>query len=154
MTSLPVLGGRLCFDGTAQRRYSQGVVVVPRRFAGLLGLELGDVVVERTITLIVNGEPLLASTSYLPIGLADARPWQQVGVGELALDGHAVSAEFVEAWTRMATPAERATLAMPMGGAVTVLSLPYQILLGERTVPAGVIVLARDDRVGLRWGRA
>jgi chorismate-pyruvate lyase len=120
----------LCFTGAAHRRYRQGTVAVPRRFARLLGLPPGEVMVERVITLIVDGEPLLASTSYLPPELADdaddAEGWQQVEIGQLALPGHAVRSTFVEEWTRTGTST-------------------------ERTVPAGTIVLARTDRVRLRW---
>jgi GntR family transcriptional regulator len=141
--------------GTEGREWSQASVAVPRRFAALLGLEPGSAMVERVIKLGIDGEPILTSTSYLPVDLADdAEGWQDVEIGQLALIGHAVTSELTEEQSRMPTPAERAALGMPRGVSVKIISYPCQVLVApDRTVAAGVIVLARSDRVRLRWYR-
>ena len=142
------------FAGAAERQCSQHPVVVPRMFARLLDLQPGDTMLERVITLFVDGEPVLTSTSYLPVELADDdQRWHAVDIGKLALIGHTVTSEFTEERTRMPAPTEVDSLHIPRGVALKVLSLPYQVQVGEQTMPAGVIVLARGDRVLLQWDR-
>lgn len=140
--------------GTERREWSQAAVAVPRRFAALLGLEPGARMVERVMKLAIDGEPILTSTSYLPVDLAvDDEGWQDVEVGQLALLGHTVTSEVLEEQSKMPTPAERTTLGMPKGVSVKIISYPCQVLLPDRTVAVGVIVLARGDRVRLQWYR-
>ncbi|HEY3259358.1 MAG TPA: GntR family transcriptional regulator [Pseudonocardiaceae bacterium] len=140
--------------GAERREWSQAAVAVPKRFAALLGLEPGARMIERVMKLAVDGEPILTSTSYLPPELAhNGDGWQDVEVGQLALVGHPVSAELMEEQSRMPTPAQRAALGMPKGVSVKIISYPCQVLMADRTLPAGVIVLARSDRVRLRWYR-
>jgi GntR family transcriptional regulator len=138
--------------GTEQREWSQGTVEVPGRFAALLDLERGVTMIERVMTLIVNGEPILTSTSYLPVDLSDdGEGWQDAEIGQLALIGHAVTSKFMEEQSRMPTPTERTTLGMAKGVLVKIISHPCQVTMADRTVATGVIVLARNDRVRLRW---
>ena len=142
--------------GTPQRQHEQRTVAMPRLFASLLGLEPGEVLVERRLTLIVGKEPILTSTSYLPVDLAAGdQSWHDVEVGQLAVVGHTVHAEFVEERARMPIPAESEALRIGRGVPVRVLSQPCRVVAAGqpagRSLPAGVIVLARCDRVFLRW---
>ncbi len=139
--------------GTEQREWSQGTVAVPPRFAALLGLEPGTTMIQRVMTLIIDGEPILTSISYLPVDLVDdGDGWQDVEIGQLALLGYAVTSQFMEEQkSRMPSPAERATLGMPKGILVKIISHPCRVLMADRVVTTGVIVLARNDRVRLRW---
>jgi GntR family transcriptional regulator len=135
-----------------QRRAEQRRTAVPRIFATLLGLESGRILVERAITLAVGGEPILVSTSYLPLEAAgDDLRWREAEVGELAVAGARVLAEPVEDRVRMPVPAESEALRIGRGVPVRVLSRRCRVLLDDQPVPAGVIVLARGDRVFLRW---
>jgi hypothetical protein len=89
---------------TAHRECSQRTASVPRQFATLLGLEVGGLMVERVIKLLVDGQPILTSTSYLPIelGLADnLEDWHNVDIGGFAVVGYAaIPAGFMESWSR------------------------------------------------------
>ncbi len=126
-------------------------VEVPGPFARLLGLEPAGAMTERTIRLEVDGEPVLTSISYLPTELTvgSGQEWHHVEVGELALVGYPVVAGRSRVQARPPSPAERETLGMHRGPALAVLGNRYQVRVDERTVPAGVIVLARGDRVFL-----
>jgi DNA-binding GntR family transcriptional regulator len=138
--------------GAPQRRAEQRRTAVPRIFATLLDIEPGRILVERAITLSVGGEPILTSTSYLPPEAAGDDPrWREVEVGELAVVGHQVLAEPVEDRVRMPVPAESDALRIGRGVPVRVLSRRCRVMLDDQPVPAGVIVLARGDRVFLRW---
>lgn len=135
-----------------QRSAEQRRTAVPRIFASLLGLEPGRILVERAITLAVSGEPILVSTSYLPLEAAgDDLRWREAEVGELAVTGARVLADPVEDRVRMPVPAESEALRIGRGVPVRVLSRRCRVQLDDQLVPAGVIVLARGDRVFLRW---
>ena len=139
--------------GTAERQCGQRLVAVPRLFAKLLGLDAGATMVERIITLVVDDEPILTSTSYLPVDLADDdQRWHAVDIGQLAVIGHAVTFEFTD-WSRTPTRTECDALNITRNVPLVVLSRPYQVLVDHRTLSAGVIVRARGDRVLLHWGR-
>jgi hypothetical protein len=129
---------------------------MPRRFATLLGLEAGGVIGERVITLLIDDKPILTSTSYLPVELMDdSTQWHEVEIGKLAVTGYTViPAEFLESWSRLPTSAERTVFTIPAGAdiPVNIYSRAYHGQVDERMLPSGVIVLARGDRVVLRWG--
>jgi GntR family transcriptional regulator len=126
-------------------------VTVPRQFAALLGLEPRTRMLSRSVKVSMDGEPILTSTSYVPLELADDQGWQDVQAGQLAVVGHEVRSEFLEDEQRMPTPTERAGLGMPKGISLKIISHRCQVALPDRFVRAGVIVLARTDRVRLRW---
>jgi len=137
---------------TAGRRVChERPVGVPERFAGLLGLEPGRVMMERTIRLEVDDETVLTSISYVPIELAegDGLEWCDVEVGQLALVGYPMTVEPGRVQARPPSPTEREALGMHRGPSLTILGNRYQVQVGERPVSAGVIVLARGDRVFL-----
>jgi hypothetical protein len=142
--------------GAAHRQCSQRTAAMPRQFATLLGLEAGGSMGERVITLLIDDEPVLTSTSYLPVELMDnSTQWHEVEIGKLAVTGSTViPGEFLESWSRWPTPAERTALTIPKGAdiPVNIYSQTYHVQIGERRLPSGVIVLARGDRVILRWG--
>jgi GntR family transcriptional regulator len=139
--------------GAIRREFGQDTAAVPRQFAELLGLTPGDLMVQRTITEIVNGEPIMISTSYLPVDLVgDAEVWHNVDwhdvkMGQLALVGHDVTVERPQVRARPPAPAERTKLDMAKGVSLIILSRACQVQVGERMTPAGVIVLTRGDRV-------
>lgn len=138
--------------GDPQRRAEQRRTAVPPIFAALLGIEPGRIVIERALTLAVGGEPILTSTSYLPPeATGDDPQWRDVEVGELAVVTHPVQADPVEDRIRMPVPAESDALRIGRGVPVRVLSRRCRVMLEGQLVPAGVIVLARGDRVFLRW---
>jgi hypothetical protein len=130
---------------------------LPRQFATLLGLDPDVVMLERVITLFIDGEPLLSSTSYLPVELMDdSKQWHEVAIGQLAVTDHAViSAEFMESWSRWPTAAERTLFNIPKGAdrPANLYTQTHHVHIDGRQLAAGVIVLARGDRVVLRWGR-
>jgi hypothetical protein len=151
--TLSILGATALLDERVERSYDQGSVAVPREHAVLLGLTPRTVMETRTITVsTVGGFTALTSTTYLPPGSTDVRPWHEVEVGELAFLGGTVSAdEFVEQRSRYPTPAERKALRMNGATPVVVVSHRCQVLVGGLVFPAGVIVLARGDLVTFRW---
>lgn len=126
-------------------------VTVPRQFAALLGLAPRTRMLSRSVKVRIDGEPILTSTSYVPVELADDKGWQDVEAGQLAVVGHEVMSEFLEDEHRMPTPTERIALGMPKGISLTIISHRCQVALPDRLVRAGVIVLARKDRVRTRW---
>lgn len=126
-------------------------VTVPRQFAALLGLEPRTRMLSRSVKVSVDDEPILTSTSYVPVELANDEGWQNVPAGRLAVAGHEVRSEFLEDEQRMPTPTERAALGMPKGILLKIISHRCQVALPDQFVRAGVIVLARKDRVRLRW---
>jgi GntR family transcriptional regulator len=141
--------------GAARRECSQHTAAAPRQFARLLGLTAGEPMRQRSIKLIIGGEPVLIWTSYLPTDLAgDDQRWRAVEVGQLALVGYPVAAASPRLRIRMPTPTERDALGMARGMGVGVIIRPCQVRVDELTVPAGVIVLVRGDRVFLEWGEA
>lgn len=140
-------------DG-GQRDWHENVVAVPRGYALPLGLPPGALMLERAIRVFVEDEPVLRSISYLPVDLAGAgEEWRHVEIGQLALTGHDVTSEYMEAHERMPTPIERTMLAMPKGVLMKIISHPCRVRLPERALLAGVIVLARSDRIRIRWYR-
>jgi GntR family transcriptional regulator len=140
--------------GTPVRRCAERVLRMPREYGRLLGLREGVEVVERAILLSIDREPVLVSMSYLPVELADdGQWWRGAEVGQLALHGYVVTAEYVDERSRMPRPEEAAQLSLRKGVPLKILSHPCWVVSGERRVLAGVIVLARGDRVFLRWAR-
>jgi Bacterial regulatory proteins, gntR family len=129
----------------------QAEVTVPRQFAALLGLEPHTKMISRSAKVSLYGELVLKSISYVPVELDDDEGWQDVEAGQLAVVGREVRSEFLEDEHRMPTPAERAALGMPKGILLKIISHRCQVALPDRFVRAGVIVLARADRVRLRW---
>lgn len=141
--------------GAPVRTYAERRVGMPREYGRMLGLREGVDVVERRILLTIDREPVLASVSYVPVELADdGVRWRDVEVGQLALRGYAVTAEYVDERSRMPRPEEASLLGLRRGVPLKILSHPCWVMADERRVLAGVIVLARGDRVFLRWARA
>ena len=156
MVPVARLGTSDCPLGTALRVCDEYVTPVPRQAAELLGLE-GTTIAQRWITLLVDGEPVLASTSYVPVEVADrstgdGQAWQDSDIGALALVGYNVRSTFLENQTGPPTPAEANLCRMSDDHAVTVLSRPYRVEVGTRSLTAGVIVLARCERLMLQRG--
>jgi hypothetical protein len=140
----------------AHRERNQCMKTVPRQFARLLNLDPEVVMLERVITLFIDNEPILTSNSYLPVELVDdSKDWHEVEIGQLAVANHTVvPAEFIESWSRWPTSAERKLFNIPKGAdrPVNLYTQTHQVSVDGRQLPAGVIVLARGDRVVLRWG--
>jgi GntR family transcriptional regulator len=134
-----------------QREWREGEVEVPRQFAAMLGLEPLVRMLAREMKLTIDGEPILTSTSYLPPDLVGDEGWRDVEIGQLALIGHEIISEYLEDEHRMPTPTERATLGMPKGVLMKIISHRCRVLLNDWTMRTGVIVLARHDRVRMRW---
>lgn len=136
--------------------YRQYLTTVPAEYADLLGIVAGDVLVERVITVAVAGRLLLTSTSFLPPTLVDDSPaWKQSPIGKLALVDYPLTATgAMELRGRLPTTAEGKALNIPMGSdlPVTILSQAYCVARGKVRMRAGVVVVARGDRVVLRWG--
>lgn len=122
---------------------------VPERFVGLLGLEPGRVMTERTIRQTVDGETVLTSISYVPTELAakGGEEWRDVEIGQLALVGHPLTVEPSRVQARPPSPTEREALDLHRGPSVAVVGYRYHVQVAKKTVPAGVVVLARGDRV-------
>jgi DNA-binding GntR family transcriptional regulator len=132
------------------RRESQArQVPAARHVASLLGLRDGDAVVERTLTLFYDDEPVLTSTSYLPPALAGGTAVPTVEVGQLALEGHQVTSVALRLRTRMPDPTEFENLAMVKGTPVQVLTHGVVVENGDHEEPvrAAVEVVSRGDRV-------
>jgi hypothetical protein len=140
-------------SGDVTREWAERQVIVPEWVADVLGLRAGDPAVKRTMRLFVGQEPVLMSTSYVPVGLAeDDEGWREAEVGQLALTGSAARPIRFEERSRMPTPAEAELLNLPEEVPVLVLCHPYEVLTDpEASVPAGVLVVARGDRVYLRF---
>jgi len=80
----------------------------------------------------------------------DAGIWQRTEIGELALRGLPVTSGPVTVHSRAPTLAEAEALAIARGIPVFVFSRPYQVFPdadSTRSRPAGVLVVARSDRV-------
>lgn len=157
----PVTGDRvaepsLSFGGDAsrgeRRTHAQRRTVVPLRLASLVGLQSGATVVERTTAVTVDDELIALSISYLPPALTsrdDGTAWHTAGIGQLAVVGHPLAAEPLVARSRMPDPDERALLGVGKGVPMWILSRACTV--GEDAIAAGVVVLARADRVLLTW---
>lgn len=137
--------------GTEHRGWTENEVTVPRQFAMMLGLESGARMLERVMTLTIDGEPVLTSTSYLPVDLTGGPGWMDVHIGRLALIGYDLVSGYLEDESRRPTPTERAALGMPKGVLLHIIVHPWRVLMDDGTVPAGVIILIRRDRVRLRF---
>ena len=159
MVPVARLGAPDCPLGTALRVCDEYVTPVPRQAAELLGLAKrveGTTIAQRWITLLVDGEPVLASTSYVPVEVADrstgdGQAWQDSDIGALALVGYTIKSTFLDNQTGPPTPAEANLFRMSDDHAVTVLSRPYRVEIGNRSLTAGAIVLARCERLMLQW---
>jgi GntR family transcriptional regulator len=142
--------------GRVSRQPAAGEVPASRQVAALLGLPAGEPVLRRSIKLVVGKEPVLTSDSYLPAGLvrqeAGDDSWTGVGIGQLALPGQAVTSVALEDRIRMPTPAELSELGMFRGNPVRVLSHAMLATTEDgRSIRAAVVVVARGDRVFLRF---
>jgi GntR family transcriptional regulator len=141
--------------GQVRREWIERRAAVHRRLAAVLPLSPEDTVLERAMTLFVGDEPVLTSTSYLPLELpSDADGWRDVPIGELALVGLAAKPAWTDILPRMPTAAECEALAIGRGNPVQYLARPYEVLTGDaRSLTAGVLVVARSDRIYLRYFR-
>lgn len=152
------LGTSDCPLGTAFRVCDEYVTPVPQQATELLGLE-GTTVVQRWITLLIEGVPVVAATSYLPVEAVSSstnhcQEWQDSDIGELALVGHTVTPMDMEHWSGPPTPGEANLFRMAgEDNAVTMLSRPYRVEVGEQSLTAGVILLAPCERLVVRAAR-
>lgn len=144
---------------TARRECSERVMALPRGDALPLGLEAGTLMVARSIKLIVEREPVLIATSYLPAELAltdEPSQWQNVDIEDLAVVGYGFTpAEFIDSSARWPTATERQVLGIHSGARIplTILSQSYQVQADDHTLPAGLLVLVRNDKAHLHCGR-
>jgi DNA-binding GntR family transcriptional regulator len=133
-----------------------------RHVASLLGLADGDEIEQRSFVLLEGDEPVLKSTSYLPLALADGPAALATGmasdieVGQFALTGRSLTSVELVLRARMPDPSEFEDLAMVNGTPVHVLT--HCVLVGgdgrdgrdgwgAAPVRAAVEVVSRADRV-------
>jgi len=134
-------------------------MALPRGDASLLSLEAGTLMVARSIKLIVEREPVLIATSYLPAKLEptdEPSQWQNVDIGDLAVVGYSFTpAEFIESSAKWPTATERQVLGIYSGARIplTILSQSYQVQADDHTLPAGLLVLVRSNKAHLYYGR-
>jgi GntR family transcriptional regulator len=146
--------------GPLWRFWDVGTVRMTGRDGRRLGLEACATVLRRALTVSIGGQPVLASNSFLSIDLTnaaavtgvarDAGSWQEAEIGDLALSGLPVTSGPVTVYSRAPTFAEAKALAIVRGIPVFVFSRPYWVFPGAdvtRSRPAGVLVVARSDRV-------
>lgn len=141
-------------DHVRREWITQDLATVPHLFGDRIGLKPDAVMGKRVMKLTIDDHPLLTSTSYVPADLSDAgdaSAWRaMVDVGQLAVTDYAVTVEFLDLCSRMPNADESDELGMAAGVPLTVLSTSCQVQVGDRILPAGVIVRARSDRVCLR----
>lgn len=132
---------------TPQRR-----IAVSKDLATQLPLEVDAGIVERTIQVCHAGGPIVTTMSYVPPELTNGTDvWEDSTLTcDLALPGHAAVSRCVDEQNRMPTPKEAKDLQLPTGSPVIVLARPFEVLVGDRSLPAGVIIVARGDKVRLR----
>lgn len=137
--------------GPIRRHWDVDTVRMSGHDARRLGLEAGAPVLRRTLIVSVGGACVLASNSFLSTGATgEAGGWREAEIGDLALRGLPVSPGNVMVHSRSATLAESRALAIARGTPVFVFSCPYRVFTGTdrtRFTPAGVLVVARSDRV-------
>jgi DNA-binding GntR family transcriptional regulator len=137
------------------RRHWDVDSVVPGRYGRRLGLEPHAIMLRRTLVMSNDIEPVLMASSFLPINAAgETAGWLDGLIGDLAVFGLPATAGHVTMDYRAPMIAEAKALAIPRGIPVFVLSRPYQVLPGadpSQSMPAGVLVVARSDRVCVSW---
>lgn len=137
--------------GPIRRHWDVDTVRTTGRDARRLGLETGAIVLRRALIVSVGGVPVLASNSYLPTGVTgEAGGWREAEIGDLALWGLPAKSGNVMVHSRSPTLAESKALAIARGIPVFVFSRPYRVFTDSdqtRFAPAGVLVVARSDRV-------
>lgn len=146
--------------GPIRRHWDVDTVRMTGRDGRRLGLEAGATVLRRSLIVSIGGEPVLASNSFLPAAVTpvtgitavtgDAGAWREAEIGDLALRGLPVTPGAVTVHSRSPTLAEAKALAIARGIPVFVFSRPYRVSLDAdqtRSRPAGVLVVARSDRV-------
>jgi hypothetical protein len=121
-----------------------------------LGIDAGTKLRAYTLTLLIDGEPILASTSLVPSDLlGGAVKWKQTSEGELALDGVSATFSYPTLHGRIPTLDESKTLKplKPLDGipAFAVYRQCRVTPVGVSATPrkACVLVVARTDRVHL-----
>jgi GntR family transcriptional regulator len=140
--------------GPIRRHWDVDTVRMTGRDGRRLGVEAGTTVLRRALIVSIGGAPVLASNSFVPADVAaaagDAGGWRDAEVGDLALSGLPVKSGTVSVHSRSPTLAEAKALAIARGIPVFVFSRPYRVFPGAdstRSRPAGVLVVARSDRV-------
>jgi GntR family transcriptional regulator len=131
-----------------------------QQVADLLGLPVGEPVLQRRYVHVVDDRPERISVSYLPMELvrdteiADPgnEPWPGGTIAQLHHLGHAVTrvTELVRA--RMPSPDEARTLAISAG--VPVLSITRRMLVGpqkDKPLEAALEIVLPADRVILEY---
>jgi GntR family transcriptional regulator len=137
--------------GPVRRHWDVDTVRMIGRDARRLGLEPGAAVLRRALIVSIGGAPVLASNSFLPTGATgDGGGWREAEIGDLALRGLPATPGDIAVHSRAPTLAEAKALAIARGIPVFVFSRPYQVLPdadAPQSRPAGVLVVARGDRV-------
>lgn len=145
------------WPATAACTYQQYEAPLRRESAHWLGIEPGMRMLRRVVTLAIDGQPVLNSTSYLPVELADDDPaWHDASPGKLALAGYPITlADSPRLYARLPTTMERVTLDIPPSADIPLMinAIPYYIHnIQPNPVRSGVIIRSRSDRV-IRHGK-
>jgi DNA-binding GntR family transcriptional regulator len=126
---------------------------VPEWDCERLGIDTGTKLRMYTLTLLIDDEPILTSTSLVPSDLLDgAVTWQQKTEGELALTGVSTTFSYPTLHSRVPTLDESEPLEPVPGIPVIVAYRQCRITpVGIAATPrrACVVVVARADRVHL-----
>lgn len=135
-----------------RRCIPQRHIAVSKDLARQLPLEVDADMVERTIQVCESGRPIVTTMSYVPPELTNGTDvWEDTTFAcDLALPGHTAVSRCVDEQSRLPTPKEAKDLQLSTGSPVIVLARPYDVLVGDRSLPAGVIIVARGDKVRLR----
>jgi chorismate-pyruvate lyase len=146
-----------------RQEWTEYDTVITPDLSARLGMPAGTTMVQRTLRVHVADEPVLLSHSYLPPQLTDGDgpDWhrnQHLAVGQLALASHTtVDARpiYLEQYNRTATAAEATAMHMPDRRVhVLVHAQPHLVTIPNAgTVRAGVLIVARGDRVYVRVQR-
>ena len=128
--------------------------------AGLLGMGVGDLVLERRFLFFVDERPERMSTSYLPLDLVKGspvadpanEPWPGGTIAQLNSLGRPVSRVEESVLARMPTPEEGQTLRIAAG--VPVLVITRRMYSGQerdQPVEAAADIVLPADRVILEY---
>lgn len=143
-------------------RWHEGEYQVPEWDSERLGIDTGTKLRTYRMTLLIDGEPILTSTSFVPSDLLTGPvTWQRkppdgelaLDVGELALAGASLTFDNISTYSRNPTLDESEPLEPVPGIPVYVTYRQCQVT-PVRRVPATsgracVVVVARTDRVRL-----
>lgn len=140
-------------EATMRWHESKDEYTVPAWDSERLGIDTGTKLRMYTLTLLIDGEPILTSISLVPSDLlGGAVTWQQQPVGELALAGVSATYSYPTLHSRVPTLEESESLEPVPGIPAFVVYRQCQVVpIGVPAIPrrACVVVIARADRVHL-----